>query len=90
MFNLVKDVSANLLYSNLFFCSDLTKNLKFDPNLHQAMSEVEDENKDTGSILEEIQPGYMLGERLLRPSLVSVAKKKTHKTDENNQKKEGK
>ncbi len=67
-----------------------TKNLKFDPNLHQAMSEVEDENKDTGSILEEIQPGYMLGERLLRPSLVSVAKKKTHKTEENNQKKEGK
>ena len=67
-----------------------TKNQKFDPNLHQAMSEVEDENKDTGSILEEIQPGYMLGERLLRPSLVSVAKKKTHKTEENNQKKEGK
>ena len=67
-----------------------TKNQKFDPNLHQAMSEVEDENKDTGSILQEIQPGYMLGERLLRPSLVSVAKKKTHKTEENNQKKEGK
>ena len=67
-----------------------TTNKKFDPNLHQAMSEVEDESKDTGSILQEIQPGYMLGERLLRPSLVSVAKKKTPKTEENNRKKEGK
>ncbi len=54
-----------------------TANKKFDPNLHQAMSEIEDESKDTGSILQEIQSGYMLGERLLRPALVSVAKKKT-------------
>ena len=67
-----------------------TKNKKFDPNLHQAMSEIEDESKDTGSILEEIQSGYMLGERLLRPSLVSVAKKKTAKKEEKNQKKEDK
>ena len=37
-----------------------TKNQKFDPNLHQAMSEIEDEKVDTGSILQEIQPGYML------------------------------
>ena len=67
-----------------------TKNKKFDPNLHQAMSEIEDESKDTGSILQEIQSGYMLGERLLRPSLVSVAKKKTPKKEEKNQKKEDK
>ena len=67
-----------------------TKNKKFDPNLHQAMSEIEDESKDTGSILQEIQSGYMLGERLLRPALVSVAKKKTAKKDEKNQKKEDK
>ena len=67
-----------------------TKNKKFDPNLHQAMSEIEDDSKDTGSILEEIQSGYMLGERLLRPALVSVTKKKTAKTRENNQKKEDK
>jgi len=67
-----------------------TKNKKFDPNLHQAMSEIEDESKDTGSILQEIQSGYMLGERLLRPSLVSVAKKKTTKKEEKNQKKEDK
>jgi molecular chaperone GrpE len=52
-----------------------TKNKKFDPNLHQAMSEVEDENAETGTILQEIQAGYMLGERLLRPALVGVAKK---------------
>ena len=67
-----------------------TKNKKFDPNLHQAMSETEDDSKDTGSILQEIQSGYMLGERLLRPSLVSVAKKKTPKKEEKNQKKEDK
>ena len=67
-----------------------TKNKKFDPNLHQAMSEIEDDSKNTGSILEEIQSGYMLGERLLRPALVSVTKKKTAKTTENNQKKEDK
>ena len=67
-----------------------TKNKKFDPNLHQAMSEIEDESKDTGSILQEIQSGYMLGERLLRPALVNVAKKKTAKKEEKNQKKEDK
>ena len=52
-----------------------TNNKKFDPNLHQAMSEVEDESAETGTILQEIQAGYMLGERLLRPALVGVAKK---------------
>ena len=67
-----------------------TKNKKFDPNLHQAMSEVEDETNDTGNIIEEIQSGYMLGERLLRPALVSVAKKKASKNGENNPKKDGK
>ena len=67
-----------------------TEHKKFDPNLHQAMSEIENENKDTGSILEEIQSGYMLGERLLRPALVSVAKKKIAKKEEKNQKKEDK
>jgi len=56
-----------------------TKNKKFDPNLHQAMSEVEDEKAETGTILQEIQAGYMLGERLLRPALVGVAKKSEEK-----------
>ena len=67
-----------------------TKNKKFDPNLHQAMSEVENEEKKPGIILHEIQAGYMLGERLLRPALVSVSKKKSSKDEENKDKKEEK
>ena len=66
-----------------------TKNHKFDPNLHQAMSEIEDDKAETGAILQEIQPGYMFGERLLRPALVVVAKKKSPKNEEKNKKKEG-
>ena len=62
-------------------------NKKFDPNFHQAMSETEDDKTDPGTILHEIQPGYMLGERLLRPSLVGVSKKKTTKNEENEEKK---
>ncbi len=64
----------------------VTKNKIFDPNLHQAMSEVEDKKAQTGSILQEIQAGYMLGERLLRPALVSVAKNKVDKKEENQEK----
>ena len=63
---------------------------KFDPNFHQAMSEIEDDNKDQGTILYEIQAGYMLGERLLRPALVSVSKKKGSKDQENKDKKDEK
>ncbi len=66
-----------------------TNRKKFDPNFHQAMSEVEDANLDPGTILQEIQAGYMLGERLLRPALVSVSKNKASKDQENKQKKEG-
>ena len=65
-----------------------TKGQKFDPNIHQAMSEIEDGNAETGAILQEIQAGYMLGERLLRPALVAVAKKNVTKNQENNNKKE--
>ena len=68
----------------------VSKNVKFDPNFHQAMSEIEDDKAEPGSIIQEIQAGYMLGERLLRPSLVSVAKKKDKKDEENKGKKEGK
>ena len=53
-----------------------SQNKKFDPNFHQAMSEVEDDKTDPGTILQEIQAGYLLGERLLRPALVSVSRKK--------------
>ena len=61
-------------------------NKKLDPNLHQAMMEIEDDNKEPGTIIQEIQKGFMLKDRLLRPSLVGVAKKTTpkdEKTDEN-------
>ena len=50
-------------------------NKKFDPNFHQAMLEVENNTKDPGTIVQEIQKGYMMKDRLLRPSLVGVAKK---------------
>ncbi len=63
-------------------------NKKLDPNLHQAMMEIEDDNKEPGTIIQEIQKGFMLKDRLLRPSLVGVAKKTTpkdEKTEENKQ-----
>ena len=63
-----------------------TVNKKFDPNFHQAMSEIQDEKVETGTILQEIQAGYLLGERLLRPSLVSISKK----NEENGEKKDKK
>ena len=66
------------------------KEKKFNPNFHQAMSEIEDDSKDQGTILHEIQAGYMLGERLLRPALVSVSKKKPSKDQENMNKKDEK
>ena len=55
---------------------------KLDPNLHQAMMEIEDENKEPGTVVQVIQKGFMMKDRLLRPSLVAVSKK-TNKKDEN-------
>ena len=63
-----------------------TKNKKFDPNVHQAMSEVEDFEASPGTILQEIQAGYMFGERLLRPALVGVAKKMEKKDNKKEEK----
>ena len=51
-------------------------NEKLDPNLHQAMMEIEDDAKEPGTIIQEIQKGFMMKDRLLRPSLVGVSKKK--------------
>ena len=61
---------------------------KFNPNLHQAMLEVEDDTAEPGTIVQEIQPGYMYGERLLRPSFVGVSKKKGQETQQNDEKKD--
>ena len=58
-------------------------NKKFDPNFHQAMLEVENNTKEPGTVVQEIQKGYMMNDRLLRPSLVGVAKKR----EENKEKK---
>jgi molecular chaperone GrpE len=60
---------------------------KFDPNNHQAMLEIEDDNTSPGNILQEIQPGYFYKDILLRPSFVAIAKKKTENTDKKEDKK---
>ena len=60
-------------------------NKKLDPNLHQAMMEIEDDQKEPGTIIQEIQKGFTIKNRLLRPSLVGVAKKK-EKNDEKDKK----
>ena len=61
-------------------------NEKLDPNLHQAMMEIEDESKEPGTIVQEIQKGFMMKDRLLRPSLVGVAKKKSEEQSKDEQK----
>ena len=81
-----KDVISIFSKNNIIPIESINK--KLDPNLHQAMMEIEDDNKEPGTIIQEIQKGFMLKDRLLRPSLVGVAKKETpkdEKTDENKQ-----
>jgi len=60
---------------------------KFNPNNHQAMLEIEDGNASPGTVLQEIQPGYFYKDRLLRPSFVDIAKKKTENADKKEDKK---
>tara|TARA_B100001123_G_C15270365_1_gene1010077 strand:+ start:964 stop:1545 length:582 start_codon:yes stop_codon:yes gene_type:complete len=62
-------------------------NKKFDPNFHQAMLEIDNNAKEPGTVVQEIQKGYMMKDRLLRPSLVGVAKKREEK-EEKKEKKE--
>ena len=69
-----KDIISIFNKNNITPIESLNK--KLDPNLHQAMMEIEDDNKEPGTIIQEIQKGFMLKDRLLRPSLVGVAKKK--------------
>ena len=61
-------------------------NEKLDPNLHQAMMEIEDDTKESGTIVQEIQKGFMMKDRLLRPSLVGVSRKKMEKETNDNKK----
>jgi len=71
-------------------------NQKLDPNYHQAMMEIEDDSKESGTIVQEIQKGFLMKDRLLRPSLVGVSKKTEEKhekqepKDKKNQENQGK
>ena len=85
------DMISILKKNNIFPIEAIGK--KLDPNLHQAMMEIEDENKESGIILQEIQKGFMMKDRLLRPSLVGVSKKSVKKDEisaENSEKNEEK
>ena len=82
-----KDMMTILKKNNISPIDSVGK--KLDPNLHQAMMEIEDENKDSGIIIQEIQKGFMMKNRLLRPSLVAVSKnveKKEQNLRENKEK----
>ena len=65
-------------------------NKKLDPNFHQAMMEIEDDQKEPGTIVQEIQKGFMIKDRLLRPSLVGVSKKTETKNEDLTENKENK
>ncbi len=74
-----KDIVSVFEKNKIFKIECLNK--KFDPNYHQAMLEIEDEKAEPGTIIQEVQPGFMFGERLLRPSFVGISKKKSEKKD---------
>ena len=78
-----KDMLSILKKNNIEVIKSI--NEKLDPNFHQAMMEVEDDAKDPGTIVQEIQKGFMMTDRLLRPALVCVSKK-TQKSTENTEK----
>ena len=81
---MVKKELATVLEKNGISKID-TLNKKFDPNLHQAMMEIENNDLDEGIVVQEIQTGYMMHDRLLRPAMVGVSKKisKNEKTETN-------
>ena len=88
-----KDMLSILKKNNIEVIKSI--NEKLDPNFHQAMMEVEDDAKDPGTIVQEIQKGFMMKDRLLRPSLVAVSKKKVEEKqdkqkNQENQEKEAK
>ena len=81
-----KDLISIFTKNNIKPIDSLNK--KLDPNFHQAMMEIEDNEKEPGTIIREIQKGFMIKDRLLRPSLVGVSKKiekKSDKIEENNE-----
>ena len=86
-----KDMISTLSKNEIKAIESIGK--KLDPNLHQAMMEIENDDKEPGTIIQEIQKGFMMKDRLLRPALVGVSKKtekKDQKSKENKEKKESK
>ena len=81
-----KDLISIFNKNNIEEISSINK--KLDPNLHQAMLEVEDNSKEPGTIVQEIQKGYKMKDRLLRPSLVAVSKKTEKSTEKSTEKTE--
>ena len=81
-FNIInKDLLSVFKKNNIEPIDCLNKRL--DPNLHQAMIEIEDDQNDPGTIVQEIQKGFTIKDRLLRPALVGVSKKTENKNKEN-------
>ena len=86
-----KDLISIFEKNNIIAIESINK--KLDPNFHQAMMEIEDDTKEPGTIIQEIQKGFTIKDRLLRPSLVGVSKKvtiKEEKTEENQENSENK
>ncbi len=81
-----KDMLSILKKNNIEPIKSVNK--KLDPNFHQAMMEIEDDAKDPGTIVQEIQKGFMMKDRLLRPALVGVSKKKIDEKPDKNKKDE--
>ena len=75
-----KDLISIFTKNNIKPIESLNK--KLDPNFHQAMMEIEDDQNEPGTIIKEIQKGFTIKDRLLRPSLVGVSKKKENKDNE--------
>ena len=81
-----KDLISIFSKNNIKQIDSLNK--KLDPNYHQAMMEIEDDTKDAGTIIQEIQKGFTIKDRLLRPSLVGVSKKTKKETSKSQENKE--
>ena len=83
-----KDILSNFKKNNIEPISSINK--KLDPNYHQAMIEIENNEKEPGTIIQEIQKGFTMKDRLLRPALVGVSKKEEKKENKNEEvKKDG-
>ena len=83
---IIKDMVSILSKNGITPLDSIGK--KLDPNFHQAMMEIDDDQKEPGTIIQEIQKGFMMKDRLLRPSLVGVSKKAENKEEKSEENKE--